>query len=108
MSDSDKTLSGFTAKIDIETAIRNVTKTPRTVFDYEINLDGQKFNAEDILNTLEGAFDGDCYITDQAITQALKKLGVIVRGGSNRGMMSAEKGENYDLFLVYCARKFGH
>ena len=38
MSDLNATLFGFTAKTDIEMAIRDVTKTPRTVYDYKIVL----------------------------------------------------------------------
>jgi hypothetical protein len=97
MSDLNATLFGFTAKTDIEMAIRDVTKTPRTVYDYKIVLDGRTFDAEDMLETLGAVRDGNAYITDHAMVGALKKLGVIVSGGSRD--ISARAGENFDLFL---------
>jgi hypothetical protein len=105
MSDLDATLFGFSAKTDIETAIRDVTKTPRTVYDYKIDLDGRGFDAEDVLASLHEACEGNSYITSQAMIRALKKLGVIVHGGSSRSMTSAEKGENYDLFMQLLREK---
>lgn len=105
MSEVDATLFGFTAKTDIETAISAVTKTPRTVFDYKIDLDGRIFDAEDVLETLEETCDGGAYMTNQAMVSALKKLGVIIHGGSYRWATGAEKGENYDLFVMMLREK---
>jgi hypothetical protein len=105
MSDLDATLFGFTAKTDIETTIGAVTKTPRIVYDYKIDLGGRIFDAEDVLESLQEACGGGAYMTDQAMVEALKKLGVIVHGGSNRWATGAEKSENYDLFVKLLREK---
>ncbi len=103
--DQNATLFGFTAKTDIETAIGDITKIPRTVFDYKINLDGRAFDANDVLETLQESCEGDAYITDEAMVRALWKLGVIISGGSSRWMTGAKKGENYDLFVKLLREK---
>ncbi len=105
MKTLDATLFGFAAQADIESAISKVTRTPRIVYDYKIELDGQTFDAKDILETLEEACDGDTYITNEKMVVALIKLGVILHGGNNRWMTGAEKGQNYNSFVELLRRK---
>jgi len=101
----DATLFGFSAKSDIETAVTSVTKMPRIVYDYVIHLDGRKFDAKDVLETLEESCSGAAYITDEHMVRALKKLGVILHGGNQRWMTAAAKGENYDMFMKLLREK---
>lgn len=102
-----------TAKPEIETAVGEITITPRTVFDYHIVLGGKRFDANDLLTTLletcgEDGSDGggDSYITDERMVEALKGLKIIAHGGNGRLMMPAQKGENYDYFVGLLRDRF--
>jgi hypothetical protein len=71
------------AIFDIEASVRNITETERIVIDRHIVLNGIKFDAQDIYDTLvETCSSGsDCYMTDEKMIDALKKLRIIEHGG---------------------------
>lgn len=77
----------------------NVCPTQRIVTDYWIVMDGHRFDANDVHETLvETCEDSGSYITDRRMVEALKKLGVLQHGGSSSGM-SAAQGPNYAYFM---------
>lgn len=80
-----------------------VTTTQRTVTDYWVMLDGHKFDAKDIYNTLVETCSpsSDSYMTDQKMVEVLKKLRVIDSGGSGRWAMAASRGPNYERFVTW-------
>lgn len=76
-----------------------VDKKEVTVTYYHIEIDGLRFEAKDLLQTLEDAFDGGMYVTWGKKKEALlKKLGVVKTLGTSNGLMCAEKGPYFDEF----------
>jgi hypothetical protein len=77
-----------------------VCPTQRIATDYWIVLNGHRFNAIDVRDTLIETCEGSySYVSDERMVEALKKLGVIEHGGSYRHSMSALAGPNYQYFM---------
>lgn len=100
MNDAEPDLFSFDAIKAIDAL--EVTSTQRTVTDYWIMIDGRKFDALDVYNTLTETCDdhSNSYMTDRRMVEALKKLRVIEHGGSGKWAMSAARGPNYDRFIA--------
>lgn len=83
-----------------------VTTTQRVVTDFWIEINGRKFDAEDVYTTLiECCEHFGAYIANPKMVEALKSLHVIEHGGSGRWAMSAAKGPNYDQFMKRLERQ---
>ena len=78
-----------------------VVTTKRVVEDHHITILGEKFELEDLYETLVSVKCDSIEITNREMVKVLKELGVIASNGSNRGGWGARAGENYDAFLTY-------
>lgn len=105
MNDAEPDLFSFDAIKAIDAL--EVTSTQRTVTDYWIMIDGRKFDAKDVYNTLVETCSpsSDSYMTDHNMVDALKKLRVIEHGGSGRWAMSASRGPNYERFIAHLEKQ---
>ena len=86
---------------DVLMAAVHVTKSSRVVTDYWIIIQGRKFDAEDIYETLsEVKAHSDIYLTDADMAQTLIDIDVLASAGSNRGGYGAKLGSKGDIFLA--------
>jgi hypothetical protein len=94
----DDTLFSLDARSLIDVLV--VTLEQRVVTDYWIVIDGERFDACDVRDSLADVIEqGGSYMTDARMVTALKKLGVIEYGGHPSGM-SAVEGPNYACFMA--------
>ncbi len=70
----------------------------RVVHDLLIVVDGIEFDVEDLRELLEGVEDGDVVVHSDSTGQMLVNNGVLDTLGSQRWMMAAAKGPNFDAF----------
>lgn len=86
---------------DLKAEGLDVTVTDRTVSDYWITIEGERFDAEDLYASLQEVnHSNDTILTfERKKMNILKKLGVVDHEGSSRWCMGAELGPNGEEFI---------
>lgn len=103
----EKMLDLFKAKAfkDLMDGGLEIEARPRQGFDYFVEIDGEKFDAADLLETLENVESGDVYITNQRMGKMLLKFGILHSLGSSRWYQGASKGDNFKEFYDFLVEK---
>lgn len=80
----------------------SIEEKTKTVYYGVISIDGQKFDARDLLDTIQELLhNGDIVITDKNMITMLKKYGILKSEGNSRWYTAAEKGPNIMAFLAF-------
>lgn len=98
-------LFDYSVQPDIARVMDTITKTEKTVYEYHIVIDGIKFDAYDMLETVESVEEDSIYIECTNMAKVLLRLGVITSRGNPRWESRATPGPNYKIFRDLLRKK---
>lgn len=90
------TLFGHALREEILASRATFQVVERVVCHKRLQLDGKWFDAEDLRETLSNVINDDIVI-EKTMGDALVRLKIITHRGSQRSMMGASPGENFQL-----------